>query len=166
MGQKSGGLGQGCSLIIGLPARDGIRLRQDRRSRAEGDAGDRVSASLLLHTPFYVPSTLHLLSSLYQELQLQRHLLLEAELCSVCPRRHGPAASPFSLHLAECVTPRKEASIQNEGGGGRGARQWASASFPTSKAFSLLSFLPSFYDVTSRHCPHTPSPPAVCSSAS
>ena len=37
---------------------------------------------------------------------------------------------------------------------------------PQRLSHSFPSFLPSFYDVTSRHCPHTPSPPAVCSSAS
>lgn len=66
-----------------------------------------------------------------------------SEHCSMSTLKTQALAHSSALHLPGRVTPRKEASIQNEVGA-EGLDSWAFASFPTSPALSHPHFCPSF----------------------
>lgn len=97
----------------------------------------------------------------YQELRLQGHLLFEPELCDV------PLLKTQALPPRLTVQPPASlshtcqgGSIHSERGGVRGVSVAGPAPpAPPQQLFALPPSSPSFHDVTSRHCPRSPSVP-------
>lgn len=119
-------LRQDCSKTQGLPTCGGIRLRQGAEGAEQReDAENSYLVSLLLCTS-YLPCirSFSWWGTCSSNLWALQH---------VHPWKYRPhSGSLLALPLAERVTPRKEESIKNEGGGGRGVRPLG---------FHLLPFL-------------------------
>lgn len=139
-----------------LPACGGMGLRQGAEQREDAEGSYLASLLLCISYLFYIRS-------------FGWWGTCSSEHCSISTLKTQAldwlTVQP-STWLGELHQGRKRPFRMREVGA-EGLDSWAFPSSPTSTVLSHpLSFLPSFYDVTSRHRPLTLSSPAVCSSAS
>lgn len=153
----SGGWGRD----TGSPACGGMGLRQGAEEQSRG----QMQRTAIWPPSCYAPP-IHSASGASVGVAPAPQTSEHCSMSSVKTQALGWLTVQPSTWLGELHQGRKHPFRVREVGA-EGLDSWAFASSPTSPALSHpLSFLSSFYDVTSRHCPHTPSSPAVCSSAS